>query len=355
MVDVPTTWKTPLPTPPLTDEQRGAWFDAESVKWFVELNEELEFALPLEEFVVGASRRCELARPGSGMSAEHCRFVRRGSRLIGTDTSTNGTFVRNVRVDGAFTVEPGDVIETAPVKWLALTDAMREQRAPIGEILGRQFSQSADNVLRLSQTDEHVLLVGEQGSDLIRLARAIHAASKRASSAPVELAALARKEWIEALRSSRSTIIVDLEVLRRLDPSFASMMLSGSYHVRVIALATTEASARLSLSKEVVEQMETIWVRPLALRAQDLPALVAAFLERSKAPFQLADLTSHNRDALLKSEWPGNFGVLRIAAERLAVIARIEGWEARANELGIAKQELVEWFAELGLAMPLFE
>jgi pSer/pThr/pTyr-binding forkhead associated (FHA) protein len=358
--------KTPVQTDPLGDEQREAWYEGPDVVTALRVYDgDREYPLPQKAIAtLGASRSCDVSVPGRGMSALHCALVRKGSRLRVLDQhSTNGLFSGGRRVD-LIDLYPGDTFTAAPLTLLALNDEMRVQRQVIADIVGTSFTPTPDRVLvDAVKSSHHLLLTGEPGCDLDRLARAIHAVSLRRSRTLVQIAELSsdRSQQREILkRASRSTLLIDLESTRTpLDPTFCAMAFSPDYHIRVIVIAATPTIARRLLSIDEMERLQHIWIRPIAMRPGDVPELFDRLLAERQAPFRLTDLASRNRDALCSHDWRDNFNGLRLAAERLTAISRVAGWEEmnwqeRSIALAAPKTTIYEWFNGLGLTAPLF-
>jgi len=95
------------------------------------------------------------------------------------------------------------------------------------------------------------------------------------------------------------------------------------------------------------------------MRPGDVPELLDHLLAERQAGIRLADLSPRNRGVLCSHDWRDNFIGLRLAADRLAAIARVQGWEAmnwkeRSCALGMAKTTIYDWFSGLGLTSPLF-
>jgi FHA domain-containing protein len=358
--------KTPVRTRPLDDAQRGAWFDGpDDITALRVYDGDVEYELPRKgTFTLGASRSCDLPVRGRDLSATHCLLERKGNRLRVYDQhSTNGTFFGGRRVD-MIDVYPGDTFTPAPVTFLAMNNEMRVHRPTIADIIGTGFTPSADCVLvDAVKRSSHLLLTGEPGCDLDRLARTIHAVSLRRNRPLLEIAALPSERGKQreiVKRAARSTLVIDLDrVAAPLDSTFCSMVFSADYHVRVIALAPTTNAARKLLPVENVERMQHIWIRPLSERPGDIAALLDRMLVERGSPLRVADLTLRNREALLAWEWRDNFIGLRTAADRLAAIARVQGWDAldwreRAAATSIPRSTLHDWFTALGLTSPLF-
>lgn len=358
--------RTPIETRPLDEAQRGAWFEGPDVVTALRVyGDDLEYSLPpMATFTLGASRSCDVPLPGRGLSALHCAFERKGARLRVHDVhSTNGLFFAGRRVE---TIElyPGDTLTAAPLTFIAMNDAMCAHRPVIADIVGSGSTPTPDRVLvDAVRHESHLLLTGERGCDLDRLARALHAVSLRRSRSLVELAELpadrtAQREILR--RAARSSLLVRLDVMKApLDPTFCSMAFSRDHHIRVIATAPTTAAARRLLALEETTHLQHTWIRPLRMRSDELPELLDRLLAERNAPSLIADLATPNREALWSHEWRDNFIGLRLAADRLAAIARVPGWEAmswheRSSALGIPKTTIFEWFNGLGLASPLF-
>jgi hypothetical protein len=346
---------------------RDVWLDGpDDVTALRVYDGEDEYELPPKEVLtLGASRSCDLSIRGRGLSARHLMLERKDHRLRVHDLhSTNGTFFGGRRVD-IFDLYPGDTFTSAPVTFLAMNNEMRAHRPIISDIVGTGVAPSLDRILvDAVKPPGHLLITGEPGCDLDRLARVIHAVSLRRGRDLVHVAELPadRAQQREIVkRAARSTLVIDLDPnAQPLDPAFCAMVLSADHHVRVIVLASSARLARRLLPAEHVDRMQQICIRPLSARPGAIPALLDRVLAERGSSLRVADLTPHNRAALSAWEWRDNFIGLRTAAERLAAIARVPDWEAmdwreRAAATSIPRSTLHDWFTALGLALPLFE
>jgi hypothetical protein len=136
------------------------------------------------------------------------------------------------------------------------------------------------------------------------------------------------------------------------------MAFSPDRHVRVIATAATAAAARRALAGAAPPGLPQLALRPLAQRPDDVPGLLDRLLAERRAGFGIADLAPWNREALCRHTWRDNFDGLRVAADRLAAIARVRGWEVmtwheRSAALGMPKTTIFEWYTALELTAPL--
>lgn len=355
--------KTPI-TEPLGDGPE-AWFEGPDIVTALRIYDgDREYPLPRKAtFTLGASRSCDVAIPGSGLSALHCAFVRKGTRLHVIDQdSTNGMYSSGRRVE-ALDLYPGDTFTAAPLTFIAMNDEMCARRRIIADIIG-SFTPTPDRILvDAVKTSPSLLLTGETGCDLDRLARSIHAVSLRRSRALVEISEVptdrgAQREILK--RATRSTLVINLDAIEPpLDPTFCSMVFASEYNVRAIVLAPTPAVARKLLAIDDMERLQHIWIRPLCMRPGDVPHLLASILAEREATFRLIDLTQPNHDALCSHDWRDNFIGLRSVVDRLIEISRVDGWEKmnwleRSAALGTPKTTLYEWFSGLRLTSPLF-
>jgi FHA domain len=358
--------RTPARTRPLDEAQRGAWLDGPDPVTALRLYDgDAEYELPRKATItLGASRRCDIHIPDLGLSALHCLLERKGSQLrVHDQHTTNGTFYGGHRID-AVELFPGDTFTAAPVTLLAMNDEMLVQRPLIADIVGTDAAPSPDRILvDAVKCPRGFLLTGEPGCDTDRLARAIHAVSLRRTQPLVELAEVPddRAGQREILRrAARSTLVLDFSrVGAPLDPALCSMLFSRDHRIRMIVLAPAVGVAQRRIPGRHLEQLQHLWVRPLAMRRADIPGLLDRMLAERAAPRRIAELSPRNLQALLAWEWRDNFVGLRAVADRLAAIARVSDWDdldwrERAAATAIPKSTLYDWLNMLGLTSPLF-
>jgi len=354
--------KTPARTDPLADAQRGAWFDGtDMVTSLREYDGALDLELPREVqgATMGASRICDLSLPGRGLSAMHCLLERRGDRLRLLDLhSTHGMYFQDRRVQD-ISIAPGDVFTLAPVTFIAMNDEMREHRPAIVDVLGSGSVPSPDKLLiEAARGSSNLILTGEASCDQDRLARTIHAISLRRRQAIVEIAELPedRVKQRAILDSAvRSTLVVPIAVRQPpFDPTFCSMMCSPTCHVRVIVLAPSIDVARDALSRDVVDQMQHVRVRPLALRSTEIDRLLDRVFVERRATLRAANLTPANLAALRAHGWPDNLAGLRRFADQILAHATHHGLRPAARSLGMSPSTLHSQLIRVGLSFPLF-
>lgn len=356
---------TPARTRLFDAAHRGPWFEGPDLVTALRIyDEDVEYELPPAlAFTLGASRRCDVPVRGRDLSARHCAFVRTGTQLrVYDQRSTNGLFAAGRRVD-AIDLYPGDTFTAPPLTFIAMNQEMRAARPLIADLIGAGAAPTPDSVLiDAVKLGHHLLITGEAGCEMDRLARALHAVSLRRGRELIELAEPPGDRGAQRVilaRAARSTLLLRLELMKApLDPTFCAMAFSPDRHVRVIATAPSAAAARRALGGATPPHLEQLGLRPLALRTGELPALLDHLLAERGAGFGFAELAAPNREALRRHGWRDNFAGLRLAADRLVAIGRVRDWEAmtwheRSAALGVPKTTLFDWFTSLGLAVPL--
>jgi hypothetical protein len=315
----------------------------------------------LAEIGIGGSSESTISIPGRGLSARHCLLERRKHRLLLRDLdSSHGTFVGGRRLEGQTDLTPGDTFTARPMTFVALNHEMRQHRPTLFEILGPRAPRPPDWVMVQAATDSGpLLLTGEAGCDLDRLARAIHAMSLRRSQMPVEVAAVPRERAAQvalAQQAFRTSLILPLGGDGApLDPHFVSMLFDVTSGVRLIALASSPDIARRALTDAGVWRMLHVEVRPLAYRRGEINKLLDRRFQQCAFPRRAAELTRVNQDALNCYDWPGNFDELREIADAIIAHTKLGGLRPAAESLGFSSHtKLVRLFERVGLGIPLF-
>jgi len=114
--------------------------------------------------------------------------------------------------------------------------------------------------------------------------------------------------------------------------------------VRVIAATNVDLKAAVAAGKfreDLFYRLNVFPVRlpPLRERREDIPVLVASFLERHEGPRKTEGLTAEALSALLQYEWPGNVRELENAVERALAVS---------TEPRIGVEDLPEEMAVIG-------
>ena len=186
----PATLVTPVQTPPQPDDQFVGWDSGpDPITALCEYGVvgDWELRRDVAEFTLGGSSKCAIPIPGRGLSARHCYLERRLQRLRLHDlNSTHGTFLRDRKLEGPADLSPGDTFTPRPMTLVCMNDEMRQHRPILFEILGAGATRSPDWVMVQAVTGSGpLLLTGEPGCGLGRLAHAIHAMSLRRNRPPI--------------------------------------------------------------------------------------------------------------------------------------------------------------------------
>ena len=361
----PTLSQSPSPvspvtarTPPLPDDRFvGCDAGPDPTVAIGENNVEGDWELRLGEISIGGSRQCTISIPDRGMSARHCLLDRRARarKLLLYDLdSSHGTFFREQKLEGSVELRPGDMFTAPPVTFVCLSEAMRQHRPTVFEILGSDAARPPDWVVVQAATGSGpMLLTGEAGCDLDRLASAIHGMTSRRLRSPIELAAIphdhaARTDLIQ--QASKTSLILSLDdESEPLPPDVVSKLFDARLGVRFIVIASSPNIARRVLTGAKVELMQHVPVRPLADRKDDIRKLLDRQFAKRGFCRRVNDLTPVNQDALKTYPWPGNFAELREVVDGIIAHAKLGGLRPAAESLGISHQKLDRRFRRVGL------
>jgi two-component system response regulator HydG len=248
----------------------------------------------------------------------------------------------------------------------ALRSALRE-RFSIESVFGKSEStrEIAEIIARVADTDMPVLILGETGTGKGLVARALHTESRRASGPFVTVNCSALPEPLleselfghvegafTGATSDRVGLFVEADAGTLFLDEIGDMSLSlqakllhaiesgrvrplGSSKERAIDVRIVSATHR-DLRKGVREGLfredllyrldaVSIEVPPLRHRKDDLPRLIAAFLERARQRHPTSPVERISRaalEALLASAWPGNVRELEHCIERAVVLGK---------------------------------
>lgn len=328
----------------------------------------------------GTARDRDLPLHGDGISAHHFVMERRARGLVVTDDASTNGLAHEVKRNFGLALKPsfedkrdeGEgfvlgagmtfVVGGEPYRFIALDDEMREQHPKLVEILGREdeVRSATENGETPSPTDlilaadgpGHIVITGKPGCEHEELARIIHRISKRRRQPLIEVDHVPedRREQGALLKRQaiKGTLVLDLGKNRnRLDPAFVSAMFSPGYQIRVLVLARTTSQARRALGHQHWRPLMHVALCPMSRRQAAIPRLLDEWLAARGSVLRVADLSPHNRRALLRNPWRENLQALRQTAVRLDAIVQA-GFSRKkaAAALGIPRQTFYGWFNE---------
>ncbi len=331
-------------------------------------------------FQIGRAPENDLVLNDDTVSRQHCLITHEPKGYLLKDLgSTSGTLLDGAEIKEAY-LKPGAIITLGKVELKARPFRERLELAPsdsprFGELVGKSVAMRElfGLLQRLAATEEPVLISGEAGTGKDALARAIHAASPRASkpfvvgSCGVGVGTLLESELFghekgafagaTALRQGAfelahgGTLWLDdvAELPLEVQPKVLRVLeqrtlrrIGGHKDVRVDVRVLAGCERPLRHEVERGKFSKDLWFRlalvpvelpPLRERREDVPMLVEALLERlsaqsaTRAPLRL---TAPVLEALSRHDWPGNVRELRDVLERAASVAR----PAASDELG---------------------
>jgi DNA-binding NtrC family response regulator len=236
----------------------------------------------------------------------------------------------------------------------------------LGDLLGRspQMRRICELVLDISATDSHVLILGESGTGKEVLSRAIHAESPRSGGPFVvtncsayaetllhsELFGHEKGSFTGAIRrktgrfeqANGGTIFLDeigeislptqvilLRVIQ--DGKFERVGGEDALSTDARIIAATNRDLKKAMSQGIFREdlywrlnVISIHVPPLRDRKEDIPQLVANFIDRYNERLRknIRAFTSESMDVIFRHHWPGNVRELENTVQRSMVLAK---------------------------------
>ena len=236
---------------------------------------------------------------------------------------------------------------------------------PFSEIIGTspQMRNIYRTIDKVSSTDAHVLIMGENGTGKELIARAIHRKSTRQDQVfiPVDLGAISESLFESELFGHKRGAFTDakedrigrfeaankgtifLDEIGNIGPSLQSKLLQVLQNMVAIPVGSHEPVVldtrvicatnmplynmveEKSFRQDLLYRINTVEIRvpPLRERKGDIPLLADHFLSQLKKKYNKPDISLH-RSALPKLEayfWPGNVRELRHLMERAVILS----------------------------------
>lgn len=311
------------------------------------------FAVTQTSTTVGRHSTNDFVVDDPRISAAHLELTRSDDRLRVRDVgSTNGTWMGATRVnDVELTIggelQIGDTLLRVDVEDASTPPQSEKMRESFGEIVGRSkpMRELFSTLERIAPLDLAVLLQGETGSGKEEIARAIHAASPRASKPFVIIDATAVADEIadpmlfgeSGLFESADGGSVFIDGVAELSPPVQAKLhrvlerkellrdgVAKPIDVRV--LSSTRIDLRNSIEKGLFREdlyfrlaQVRITVPALRQRRDDMPIICAKLLARAGSETMI-DVDA--LELLATLPWPGNVRELNNALLRAAATAQ---------------------------------
>lgn len=352
---------SPRETETLPEMQRAAMVaSADLITALRIVGQEVEYPLSTSDeiFSLGSLASCDLSIESKHVSGLHCSLRRKGQRLRVTDQqSHNGTYFGGRR-EQSFDIGPGDMFTVASTTLIALNEEMRMARPTMLEYLGGGNRAAVDELLVSSVRGHNLILLGEEGCEHARLARAIHQASTRRHWPLLELSEVPSERAAQrAILDGAQNGALLLSLGKRatpVDDAFRSMLLSSGFRVRLYVAVPSLAAAIEIFGFDAIMPMVQVHLCPLRERAGDLPWLLDRIFCERQVALRTADLRPINQRALQNHGWPQNFHELREAAHRLIALSTHETATKAAEALEMPRATLHYWVKEkMHLELPL--
>jgi DNA-binding NtrC family response regulator len=323
-------------------------------------------------FVVGSHAPCDLLLADPHVSRQHLRIDAEAQEYVLRDLgSTNGTRVEGVRVREAV-LDDGARIECGETALrFRFTDEPMRIELAAGEdfegLIGRSVAMRELFALleRAAPTDAPILIEGETGTGKERVARAVHARSRRAArpfavfdcaAVPATLieselfghekgaftGATDRRAGVFE-RADGGTVFLDElgELALELQPKLLRVLESNevfrvgaqkatSIDARVVAATNRDLQARVAegqFREDLFYRLAVVTLRvpPLRERRDDIPLLAAHFARERIFQGGGASGPAPGWEAIFEfmktHEWPGNVRELRNVVERSVIMA----------------------------------
>jgi len=329
----------------------------------------------VDKVLIGRDASCDLAIDDPEVSAIHAEvFVEdcpAGRRIVVRDCeSLNGMFVHGVPVRELVLAKPTTfMVATTKIEFVLGTpkEVALTKREDFHGLVGAdpKMRKVMDRAQKIAPTELSVLILGETGSGREVVARAIHAASPRASEPFVVVdcgsipAALAEsmlfghergaftgaidRSISPFLRAGRGTVFLDefgelpLELQPKLLRALAERTVQSvggtapkRFEARIVAATrrdlpteSNEGKFRSDLYFRVAEI--TIELPPLRKRLADIPLLMKSILDDMGLIDAFDRISDQSMDWAMRHDWPGNVRELRNVVRAAVGLADEEG------------------------------
>jgi hypothetical protein len=314
-----------------------------------------------DSFTLGRADGCDLRVDMKHMASIHARIERlphsRASIRVTNVSSGKNDIVPNGEVaEVEFEMRAGEWFTIGDGRFYAFNDEMQLARPTVVEVLGLRAYDAIHACLSAAVKDSTrpVLLIGEPGSDQLRLGRAIHQMSHRRHNGFWAASERPRldSDTRQALRDAcNGTVLVPLHQKGKLDTRFAAAVADPEAKLRLVVCARSHDKVEASLPVDAVREAKVIEIPPLRNRADEIPELLDKWFIGRRSSLRFKSLRDKLSEALLAYAWPENLQELREAADYLVMVSQYRSGRQAAKEAPVSRGQLRHWAEKLSVAL----
>jgi hypothetical protein len=312
-------------------------------------------------FTLGRAETCCLRVDQQYLAPMHARIERivgspGGIHVMNVSSGKNDIVFNGEIAKSRFMMDAADWFEIGESKYFALSEEMRLARPPIVEILGiRQYSLIDDLLIAAAKhSSHHILLIGEQGCDQVRLGSLIHYMSHRrrglfhAVPEPSRLDSAMR----QVIRDTgNGTLLIPLYKKGRLDERFVAMVTDPAMKRRLVICAPSRKKIDASFPVTVTNRATEITIPPLRARKAEISELLDQWFIEDASPLRFRALRPAVRERLLAYDWPRNLQELRETADYLEELVQYRSARQATTSSSITRSTLRGWLRRLDLSL----
>jgi hypothetical protein len=339
----------------LDDGARQSWILGEPVDGVRIRGTHLDYALPpspddVIEVGSGVSSRFAIRIDSPHVSRLHCTIERRNGRWIVVDgKNKNGIFVGDERRT-LIELVPGLSFRVGPVPLVAYSTAGQRARGMLERYFGGTDAHAlgVEAVLASANEARHIIVQQPPGGGGLAIARAIHAASPRASW-PIHTERLGetRREQLAALNATAyGTLATRSDQLPSNRDELMKTLAAWSYHVRFVLIAPRDQRVGGLVGDELLTAATLVMVPTIAERRGELDALVGRLRQDVGLRLGAPDVALNEKQwAYVRAHaWPENLEELERFVERVLALRVHKGnLRASAKALGLSPSAMIQW------------
>jgi hypothetical protein len=352
----------PLRTEIYTSEKRKSYLAGTDIITALRI-----YGSPIELPLLAGLRVATLGRAGdlrvdhSYLAKVHLRLERVSGnwvRVENISTDRKNPLIIDHREVTECYIQPGDQFRLGDTIYYALNEEMRLARKTVTEVLGETREPEIDDCLIAAavDADRHVVLIGEPGSQLERLAGTIHWASTRRHNRFVEIAPTRELGGadLQKIRDARDgTLLLWLPARGRFDQNFISSVMASQAKVRLVICTRSLGKINGSFPASTMDSAARFTIAPLRERKDEIPVLLDRWLIESRSSLRFRALAPEIQDKLISHRWRGNLLELHAAVDHLITLTYYHSEREAERDNSTTRSESRAWRKRLNLPLPL--